>query len=218
MRLHFLLTPNRETVPFDYQHALAGAFHNWMGWNEIHDEISLYSLSWLQGGVMNGKGFNFPKGAKWFVSFWDESAGKKLIAKLMREPDTCYGMKVDEVQIEETPDFGGRERFTLCSPVFVRKYDENHKAIHLTFKDEEADYYLTETMKSKLRKANLDYDISIMFDRSYTKPKTKLVRIKGIESRANMCPVILEGAPEAIGFAWNVGIGHSTGIGFGSIC
>lgn len=59
MRLHFLLTPNTQTVPFDYQHFLIGAFHKWMGWNEVHDEISLYSLSWLQGGKMFKDGFNF---------------------------------------------------------------------------------------------------------------------------------------------------------------
>ncbi|PJA95412.1 MAG: CRISPR-associated endoribonuclease Cas6, partial [Ignavibacteriales bacterium CG_4_9_14_3_um_filter_34_10] len=79
MRLHFSLTENTQTVPFDYQHFLIGAFHKWMGWNEIHDEISLYSLSWLQGGKMVKDGFNFPNGARWFVSFWDEEIGKQLI-------------------------------------------------------------------------------------------------------------------------------------------
>ena len=62
MRLHFYLTANTEPVPFDYQHYLIGSFHKWMGWNEIHDEISLYSLSWLQGGKMNKDGLVF-----WFV-------------------------------------------------------------------------------------------------------------------------------------------------------
>ena len=101
--------------------------------------------------------------------------------------------------------------------MFIRKYDENKKAKHLTYEDEEADYYLTETLKKKLQSAKLDYNIRVSFDRSYFKSKTKLVKINEIKSRANFCPVIIEGEPEAIKFAWNVGVGHSTGCGFGAL-
>lgn len=59
--------------------------------------------------------------------------------------------------------------------------------------------------------------MKVSFDKNYFNPKTKLVRINGIDSRANFCPVIIEGNPEAIRFAWNVGVGHSTGCGFGAI-
>jgi len=132
MRLHFNLTQNTETVPFDYQHFLIGTFHKWMGWNEIHDELSLYSLSWLQGGKMVEGGFDFPNGAKWFISFWDETIGKQLIMSAMKNPDVCCGMIVKEIQMQNTPQFGIKERFNVSSPVFIRKYDENKKAIHLT--------------------------------------------------------------------------------------
>jgi len=217
VRLHFYLTRNNETIPFDYQHYLIGAFHKWMGWNEIHDEISLYSLSWLQGGKMIKDGFDFPNGARWFISFWDEEVGKQLIMSAMKDPKVCCGMVVKEIQMQDTPQFGSRERFITSSPVFIRKYDENKKAKHLTYKDEEADYYLTETLKKKLQYAKLDYNIRVSFDRSYFKSKTKLVKINEIKSRANFCPVIIEGEPEAIKFAWNVGVGHSTGCGFGAL-
>ena len=73
-------------------------------------------------------------------------------------------------------------------------------------------------MKKKLKIANLEYEVKISFDRNYLNRKTKLVRINGIENKANFCPVIVEGNPEAVAFAWNVGIGHSTGSGFGAIC
>jgi CRISPR/Cas system endoribonuclease Cas6 (RAMP superfamily) len=49
MRLHLSLTPNTEPVPFNYQHQLTGALHKWLGENELHDKISLYSFSWLRG-------------------------------------------------------------------------------------------------------------------------------------------------------------------------
>ncbi len=217
MRLNFYLTNNTETVPFDYQHFLIGIFHKWMGWNNIHDEISLYSLSWLQGAKPNNNGFNFPKGAHWFVSFYDEAIGKQLIKSVMNDNNFFLGMNVKEIQIQETPEFGNRERFTVASPIFIRKYDENKKAKHLTFKDKDANYYLTETLKKKLRIAKLNDNVKVSFDENYYNPKTKLVKIKGVKSRANFCPVIIEGDPKAVEFAWNVGIGHSTGSGFGAL-
>ena len=217
MRLHFLLSPNTQTVPFDYQHYLIGTFHKWMGWNNIHDEISLYSLSWLQGGKMVKNGFVFPNGARWFISFWDEEIGKQLIMNAMKNPDVCCGMNVEEIQIQETPKFCERERFAASSPIFIRKYDENRKAVHLTYKDNDADDYLTETLNKKLKTAKLNFIVKVGFDKTFYAPKTKLVKINGINSRANFCPVIVEGDPEAVRFAWNVGIGHSTGCGFGSL-
>lgn len=217
MRIHFYLTQNTETVPFDYQYFLIGTFHKWMGWNDIHDDISLYSLSWLQGSKMVNNGFDFLKGAQWFISFWDEAIGKQLISNAIKEPDVCCGMMVKEIQIQNTPTFGNKEKFNVSSPIFIRKYNENKKAIHLTYKDKEANHYLTETLITKLRAANLNYDVKVKFDSNYSKAKTKLVKIKNINNRANFCPVEIEGDSEAIKFAWNVGIGHSTGSGFGAL-
>jgi len=217
VRLHFNLTPNTETVPFDYQHLLIGVFHKWMGWNEIHDEISLYSLSWLQGGKMVKGGFDFPNGAKWFISFWDNEIGKQLMINALKDNVVCCGMTVEEIQMQNTPQFGKKEKFNVASPVFIRKYDEKKKAIHLTYKDPDADFYLTETLIKKLKKADLSTNVKVSFDKNYLNPKTKLVTIKNIKNRANYCPIIIEGDPEAIKFAWNVGVGHSTGSGFGAL-
>ena len=62
-----------------------------------------------------------------------------------------------------------------------------------------------------------DNDFEIYFDASHTKAGTKLVNYKGIMNRASWCSVIIKGSPETKLFAWNVGIGNSTGIGFGAI-
>lgn len=188
-----------------------------MGWNTIHDDISLYSLSWLQGGKMVKDGFDFPNGAKWFISFWDEEVGKKLIMNAMKNPEVFCKMNVREIQMQDTPEFSSKERFVASSPIFIRKYDENRKAIHLTYKDNDADRCLSETLNKKLKVAGMNYDVKVHFDRNYYSSKTKLVRINDINNRANFCPVIIEGDPEAIKFAWNVGVGHSTGCGFGAL-
>jgi CRISPR-associated endoribonuclease Cas6 len=217
MRLHFMLSQNTKTLPYNYQNYLISAFHKWMGWNNIHDSISLYSLSWLSGGKACKTGFDFPNGASWFISVWDESVAKRLVDGSMKQPEVCNGMQVAEIKIQETPEFGVKERFVAASPIFIRKYTEDKKAVHLIYSDAEADKYLTETLKKKLNIAGIEGDVKVYFDKNYSKPKTKLVTINGIQNRASFCPVIIEGDPEAVKFAWNVGIGHSTGCGFGAV-
>jgi CRISPR-associated endoribonuclease Cas6 len=70
-----------------------------------------------------------------------------------------------------------------------------------------------------MEKAGLpkDESLKIRFDTSAAGVKTKLVPYREIKIRANMCPVIIEGKPETKVFAWNVGLGNSTGAGFGAI-
>ena len=94
----------------------------------------------------------------------------------MNDSTVCYGMYVKEIQMQDTPTFSNKERFIASSPVLIRKYDENNKAIHLTYKNEEVDSYLTETLKKKLKTASLDYDVTVRFDKTYQNPKTKLVK------------------------------------------
>lgn len=216
MRLHLLLSSSSEIIPYNYQEKLLGTFHKWLGLNELHDEISLYSWSWLQGSGRAEGGLAFPEGAKWFISFWDESIGSRIINGVMKDPAVFSGMEVKEIQIQNTPQFSCREVFKLASPVLIRKY-ENGRAMHLTYESEEATHYLSETLKKKLKTAGLNNEVRVSFDKSYLHPKTKLIDINGIKSRANYCPIVIEGDPEAICFAWNVGTGHSTGCGFGAM-
>jgi CRISPR/Cas system endoribonuclease Cas6 (RAMP superfamily) len=86
MRLHFTLSPNTEPVPFDYQHRLTGIFHKWLKENSLHDRISLYSLSWLDGSFARNGSLHFPNGARWFVSFHEEEYAEKLVGGALLQP------------------------------------------------------------------------------------------------------------------------------------
>jgi CRISPR-associated endoribonuclease Cas6 len=89
---------------------------------------------------------------------------------------------------------------------------------HFTFQEYEADIYLTETLQHKLVLAGLSPEgVSVRFDRNNIKAKTKLVTYRGVQNKTSYCPVFINGSSEQIGFAWNVGVGNSTGIGFGSL-
>jgi len=217
MRIYLKLSPNKKLVPYTYQENLVGTFHKWIGQNEIHDDLSLYSLSWLSGGKGCKKGLEFKSGACWFIGSPNVDIIKKLIAGIQNDPTVAFGMTVTEITINDTPDFSNNHRFYLETPVFVKRRIGD-KDIHYTFQDNEVNNLMTETLKSKLREAGKNIDnISVKFDKTYHHPKTKLIQFKGIKNKANFCPVILEGDPAAIRFAWDVGIGNCTGIGFGAL-
>lgn len=218
MRLYLRTTRNTQPVPFDYQRKLVGAFHKWLGHNSKHDTISLYSLSWLQGGRKRGSGLEFENGAEWFVSAIDPELLQDLIRGIQQDARLAFGMKVREVQIQPEPAFTEGGRFWVQSPVLVKRNEENGRSKFYLYTDEKADVLLTETLRSKLEKANLSHlQLTAAFDRSYPQARTKLVDYNGIKIKGNLCPVILTGDPQALAFAWNVGVGNSTGIGFGAL-
>jgi len=218
MRIYLKLSKNTELVPFDHQVNLVGALHKWLGENNLHDALSLYSLSWLRGGKgVGASGLNFPNGADWFISTHDTGYLKKAVASIMDAPDVAFGMRVVEVTLQETPYFDKEKLFLLGSPVLIKR-NEGVKQRHYTFDEPESDALMTETFRFKLQKAGLPIEgASVRFERENVSAKTKISTYRGIKNRVNYCPVIVKGSPEQIGFAWNVGVGNSTGIGFGSL-
>lgn len=217
MRIILRTSPTTEVIPFDYQKSLVGAFHKWLGKNHLHDDISLYSLSWLQGGTSTKNGLEFNQGAEWHISAYDPTLLKQLIKGIQIDPTISFGMEANSITIMDAPDFGELEKLYLNSPVFVKR-NENGRTRFYLHDDKETDQLMTQTMITKLKKAGLNHEgIKISFDKTYLNPKTKKISFGGIDCRASLCPVIIEGTPEQLAFAWNVGIGNSTGIGFGSL-
>ena len=218
MRLYLKLSRNNQIVPFDYQVNLVGALHKWLGQNDYHDDLSLYSLSWLIGdSKKQGNGLTFPRGAHLFISSPNDAFIKQILRGVMEDPSVSFGMVVKDALIQETPVFNEQQRFSVASPVFIKRSIEKRQAFYY-YNQVESDALLTETLQSKLKKMGLpDEGVSVRFDREYSNAKIRKSNYKGIDNRASVCPVIVEGTPEQVGFAWDVGVGNSTGIGFGAL-
>ena len=216
MRIHLKLTPNTETVPFNYQGHLVERFHKWLGVNSVHDELSLYSLSWLWGSKPNKKGFHFRNGGEWFISAYDDDLIKKLIDSIMKNSEVAFGMSVQELTMQMTPKFQEKAHFQVASPVFIKRNIEDEQKFYY-HSDKEANELLTETLQNKLKKAKLNTDVQVRFDDTYRNPQISGTVYKGNRKKGSICPVIVEGSAEAVGFAWNVGIGNGTGMGFGAL-
>lgn len=218
MRVYFHLSPNREPVPFNYQQQLVGAFHRWLGNNDWHDELSLYSLSWLSHGTRRGNCLDFPTGSTFFVSAPNPELLSDLVQGVFAGQQICWGMEVQEVSIQRTPTFGAAFRFRVESPVLIKRKIEDKKQQEYYFPgDPESNALLTETFRHKLTRAGLPPMAEVRFDPDYQNPKVKMITYRNLDIKAAYCPVIVEGSPRAVQFAWEVGIGNSTGIGFGAL-
>lgn len=221
MRLHLYLTAP-PAIPFDYLSTLKSAFHRWAGHDHVlHDGLTLYSYSWLHGGRAGRGGIRFAEGASWFISAPDETLIHELVSGVVRAPALDLGLTVRDVRMQRAPEFAaGEQPFRVASPVFIKHEVEKGKpADHLLPGHPLADELLTATLRHKLRQAGLnDAEAAVRFDPAYiASAKSKLFQYKQVQCRGSICPVLVSGSAEQIQFAWEVGVGHSTGIGCGAL-
>lgn len=220
MRLQLQLSPNTKPVPFNHLHQLTGALHKWLGENNIHDGLSLYSFGWLRGGEKVGNYLHYPHGAIWNVGFYDSQHAWSLAKGIIQDDQLGYGMKVKKALELPIPAFTASHTFLVDGMVVVRKKRSDDTREYLFWDNPQADDLLTGLLQKKLQKAGFSPEhqqVSVQFDRSYTKARIKLVDIKGTKHKGSSCPVIISGSPEAISFAWKVGIGELTGSGLGAL-
>ncbi|WP_205502511.1 CRISPR-associated endoribonuclease Cas6 [Rufibacter psychrotolerans] len=219
MRIQLKLSPNTQQVPFNHLYELTLRLHRWLGPdNALHDGLSLYSFGWLRGGKAQRGALSFPAGATWQISFHSEEATRKLLMGIINEPELFYGMRVYEVQELPTPAFGEQYRFLADGPVIARQVRPDGTREYLLHDSPAADVALTATLRHKLEKAGLSSEgVSVAFDRDFLAPRHKLMEIKGIQHKGSLCPVLVQGPPEAVQFAWLVGAGELTGSGFGAL-
>jgi len=218
MRLYLKIKATQKIIPFDHQHLLTGTIHKWIGCdNKEHGNISLYSFSQLQKGDSTLSGLVFKNNTELFFSAYDSDLVKKVVKGIQTDPHLFLGLEVLEIVIQEESDLSSRNLFYLASPIFIKR-KINNNIEHILYDDSRANQFLEETLKMKMNFAGLSDDsLKIMFDTTSPFAKTKLINYNGIKNRTSWCPVIIEGKSETKLFAWNVGLGNSTGIGFGAI-
>jgi len=217
MRLHFKIQNLEMTIPFDHQPQLTGSIHKWLGWNEEHGKMSLYSFSRLEGAKVTKEGLRFQDGASFFFSSYDVKLIQDMIKGIQKDPTMFNGLSISEVIIQDDPDLSDKTHFFLGSPILIKRRNED-RTDHILFDNPQSNIFIKETLQKKMALAGLqDNTLDVRFDTSYLKAGSKKVNYNGIENRCSWCPVFIEGKPETKRFAWNVGLGNSTGIGFGAI-
>ncbi len=221
MRIHLKISSDGSVVPFEHQHKLTGTIHKWLGKENVeHGSLSLYSFSMLTNGQKSvlEKGLVFKKDTSFFISAHNSDIIKCMVGAIQKDPTMFDGLSVQEIIIQENPDLTDKEYFLVASPIFIKRKVENDRVKHFTYSEKETSSFMGETLQSKMKMVGLvDDTLEIEFDINYTKAKSKVLNYNGVKNKASICPVIIKGKPATKVFAWNVGLGNSTGIGFGAI-
>ncbi|KGN74962.1 CRISPR-associated protein Cas5 [Porphyromonas macacae] len=220
MRLQLIIRSKNVVIPFNHQPNLVGTIHKWIGENDLHGKTSSFSFSRLNGGckVDNPLGIYFERSTDMFISAYNPAIIANILNGIRRDPTMFNGLIVNDVIIVEDPDLSKQELFYPASPLLLKKWNENGNYDHIVYSDDEANILLTKNFQNKLDKAGLHDETAVAsFIPEAGLPKVRLIDYKGVKNKTSWCPIRITGRPESKLFAWNAGLGNSTGIGFGAI-
>lgn len=227
MKLKIEFTANTEPVPFTYLSNLNGYLHRILGeFNEYHDDISIYSTSFLHGSkISNNKKFlKFPYGAQWYISSPDKNFIFDFINNVYKYTSFAFGMELSSVEIikPELINEGDYYIFNTMSPILLKQRDFNlNRNIYYTYEDDvnKTSDLMKSMILKKASKCGLNInenDFDISFNYKYENKKIKWITVKTVNNKTSVCPIFVKTTkPEIAEFICSVGVGHSTGSGFG---
>lgn len=215
LKIYFDLPKEGVAIPINNQKELNSFIHKTLGHdNKYHDAFSNYSISWLMGGKMIDKGsISFSTNPYLFVTSLDSEFIGTLLKGLMDKKYDLFGMKYSHCEMNE---FAVNSRFDTIltnSPVIVK--DENGRKISVD--NLEFIEYLKQNCIRKLKFCGIVDDTFDIILRHPEKAKTKKVMVG---ESFNICTLIscyVYGKPETRKMLYNLGLGGSTGCGFGSV-
>jgi len=241
-----LLSRKIDTVPSinpDFKNKLVNTqiYTSWIKENgqKYHDEYSTYNHSGIIGGTLKNdfRKIEFLSGlAEVKISSLNEDFMSDLLIGISKNPILEAGSFYwDIVDIIATSPFEcstNEMRFFTVSPIVLKGKEllPNGKPKQYLFSDDPkiTSEMMTHTLKSRIKKLNLPINtnnLTVEFDTSYKNAKPRFFayektvnnEVKRVPIFASNCPVIIKGDSKAIEAAYYLGIGHSTGAGFGCI-
>lgn len=220
MRIKLNFSKNTSVVPFQYYSLVNSYIHNCLGRNNVyHDSKSDYCIC-LNGGTLSDDkdGFNFENGYILVTSLDHDFIGK-LIIGAVSNPILFNGMVFSHVSYINDEFYNGWNYFKTVSPFLIKKYSDKKNYTFLTLNDEnfekEVESYLkriVNTVKPNLDTSNFKVEIDTSVSH-----KVKNILVKNVINHANDCQINIFTNKKVAEFLYNIGIGQSTGSGFGTI-
>ena len=223
MILKIYFEENGMTIPFQHQDVLNGVFYRTLlkGNQEIHDNFSNYAVSSIQNCHKVEDGLMPYTGEEPFIQVSTPEENEHLIIKLLTalpihikaKTKLFFGRAITNYEITEF-DVNPYEFDIIhtISPVLIIKNGQRY-TFQNTDKWEEM---MNEICRKKLEHQGIiDNSFRIVCDKSKLKAKSILV-----STAYNKCTNfvgIVYGKPNTRKTLYNLGIGGSTGSGFGSV-
>jgi CRISPR-associated endoribonuclease Cas6 len=221
MRLKILLSATNKELPINHQHLVNSFIHRALGKNnEYHDAKSDYSISPLQGGtwIKGTKNISFKNGGYITISSLDE----KFINNILLSLYSTYfyeDIKVNGIEFVDEQFYNGWNHFVTLSPFIIKKYSSKKDYTFHTIDDEGFEVTLKDYLINKITKINpkldlSDFDVKIPYHVNHKKVK---VVVKNVVNIGNSCHININTNKQVAELLYNIGIGQSTGCGFGTI-
>lgn len=219
MRFKVILTQPTDFVPVNNQHYMNGFNHSIIGENnKYHDKFSAYAISSLQGGKLceDKKHLSFENEPYFYVS----SNDLEFISNFINNISTCncsvFGMKFKRIDV--MCDFIPNQYFDkiiTISPIIL--YNEDYTKKCTIKNDSIFEERLNNHCKSKLKHLGI---IDDTFKIEIVKPeysKEKSIWVGKVFNPCTMSRFKVYGKKETRFILYTLGLGCSTGSGFGSV-
>ena len=206
------------------QSLLNSYIHNCLGRNNIyHDAQSNYSISMLYGGTLDKINKKVIVNDKIFflVSSFDDVFLDLLIGKISENPVLTEGLNLYSIELVNEYIYDGYNHFRTFSPFLIKNKD----GIGITIDSfdgscERFSKHIEPLIKNKLMKINENLNLKINFDNfnikvEWSRSANRILKTGCI--KVNNCGFTLTSNKEVANLLYNIGIGQSTGAGFGTI-
>jgi CRISPR/Cas system endoribonuclease Cas6 (RAMP superfamily) len=231
-RIKITLSPNTETIPFDYTRQQMGLVYGWLDESvrKKHDNASLFSYSPFLGEstFKHGVGLQFPKGAIMYINDYDQEGLVKThnnINAIKSIVGTCkanFGMVVESATIETVFVDDDVKIVNAPSGVFLLDNPKGGtpKPLYANDDSDRTEHLLTKSVLNKAECAGLKGDLRVFFFPPSEDKKIKLRNVvlgknPNVYKKVCMHQIVMMGDAHMIAFAMQVGVGKNSGMGLG---
>jgi CRISPR-associated endoribonuclease Cas6 len=222
MRIKIKFSKNTGDVPVHNQAILNSYIHKCLGVNnEYHDTKSNYNISQLYGGKLNPSTnlLTFDNGGYIVVSSMDGEFINKVLIGVINNPILTAGMTFAGVDHISEKFHDGWNYFATLSPFIIKEYKDKNTYSFITLNNDNFQEQVKQYLINKLSKINNKLDLSdfdVIIPNS-DKHKVKRILVKNVINSANLCHINIHCNKKVAELLYNIGIGQSTGSGFGTI-
>jgi len=222
MRIKINFSKNTSEIPISNQAMLNSYIHKCLGRNNIyHDAKNDYNISHLYGGKLNleSKHLSFDNGGYIIVSSKNNEFINNILIGVINNPSLMAGMTFCGVDHINEYFNNGWNHFATLSPFIIKKYIDKKNYSFITLNDTDFENQIKHYLINKLTKIDTsldltDFEIKIPINDSH---KIKRILVKNVINSANSCHISIYTNKKVAELLYNIGIGQSTGSGFGTI-
>ena len=219
MKINIYFSYPNAPITINNQHDVNVFIHKTLGHNKYHDTFSNYSISGLQGGKYIGNGLiDFQNEQPWLqVSSQDAEFLASLMIALNTTENTLLGMKFDYIVADEFNVGNYFDIVYTLSPILLK---DNQSGKKITFRDDNWLQKLTENCQQKLSKLPtpiIDDTFSIEIIHQENAKVKKIIVKENCWAIASQVVLKINGKKETRLALYSLGLGNSTGSGFGAI-